>query len=98
MVTARSSPHELHFRETTMRRVPTVLILTIVSSVLAPVVVSATGAAQDKAAATVQPDRPATTAVHTGNGAEAACTRRVKVVYAGYGEGQGAPCTVTVQR
>jgi hypothetical protein len=85
-----------------MRRVPTILILTIVSSVLAPVVVSATGAAQDKVATTVQLDKAPTTVVRTSTGGDgaAACTRRVKVVYAGYGEGQGAPCTVTatVQR
>ena len=78
-----------------MSRLSTVLILTALSSVLTPVVVSATGIKPDKPAAQTQPAKAEVPAQTRAD--EPACTRRVKVVYAGYGEGRGAACTVTAE-
>jgi hypothetical protein len=79
-----------------MSRLSTVLILTALSSVLTPVVVSATGITPDKPAAQAEPAKTeAAPAQARADGP--ACARRVKVVYAGYGEGRGASCTVTAE-
>ncbi len=77
-----------------MTRASTLVTLAILSSVLAPVVVKATGVNEAPA---VQGAKVETAAVTTpAGGAEApACTRRVKVVYAGYGEAHAAACAVT---
>lgn len=74
-----------------MTRTSTLVTLAILSSVLAPVVVKATGTTE--ATASVQQAGVQVAAVATA--AEPACARKVKVVYAGYGEGQGASCIVT---
>ena len=78
-----------------MNRIPALATIALLSSILTPVVVSATGSSQTTAAPEAQAriETAATTSAEAG--ADAACTRRVKVVYAGYGEGKGAPCAVT---
>jgi hypothetical protein len=78
-----------------MNRLSTVLILTGLASVLTPVVVSATGITPTKPAAQAESKAEATPA--QARAGEPACTRRVKVVYAGYGEGRGAACAVTAE-
>jgi hypothetical protein len=88
-----------------MTRTSTVLILALMSSILTPVVVSATGAQADKPAAPVQQIAQvqlaqAETAVPSVATAVVAapetptCTRRIKVVYAGYGEARADACAV----
>jgi hypothetical protein len=71
-----------------MTRTSTIVTLAILSSVLTPVVVKATGTTE--APATVQQASVQVAAATTA--AEPACARKVKVIYAGYGEGQGASC------
>ena len=78
-----------------MNRLSTVLILTGLASVLTPVVVSATGITPSQPAAQVESKAEAAPA--QARAEEPACTRRVKVVYAGYGEGRGATCAVTAE-
>ncbi len=79
-----------------MTRVPTIATIAILSSILTPVVVSATGLTQKPAQAEQQQAKVETAAATSAPAAgEPTCTRRVKVVYAGYGEGQRAACTVT---
>jgi hypothetical protein len=78
-----------------MNRLSTVLILTGLASVLTPVVVSATGITPSKPVAQAESKGEATSAQARADGP--ACARRVKVVYAGYGEGRGASCTVTAE-
>jgi hypothetical protein len=84
-----------------MTRTSTVLILALLSSILTPVVVSATGAKADKPTAPVQQIAQAETAVPSVAAAIVAapetptCTRRIKVVYAGYGEARADACAAT---
>jgi hypothetical protein len=79
-----------------MTRTTTIVTLAILSSILTPVVVSATGTTQK--AATPEPQARIETAAATTPAPAAetpACTRRVKVVYAGYGEAHAAACAAT---
>ena len=79
-----------------MTRTSTIVTLAILSSVLTPVVVKATSMAERPAAArqaTIETAAVATPA----SAQEPACTRRVKVVYAGYGEAHAAACPVTAE-
>ena len=67
-----------------MNRTGTLVAITLISALATPVVVNAT--------------TPKANAVVTAAKEEApACTRMIRVVYAGYGEGQGAPCSVLVR-
>jgi len=79
-----------------MTRTTTIVTLAILSSVLTPVVVRATGTDRS---APVQQAKVETVAVTSPApapaAAEPACARRVKVVYAGYGEAQAATCAST---
>ena len=77
-----------------MTRTSTIVTLALLSSVLTPVVVKATGMAETPA---VQQAKVETAAVKAPAAAaqEPACTRRVKVVYAGYGEAHSAACPTT---
>jgi hypothetical protein len=70
-----------------MNRTVTLVAITLISALATPVVVNATTPKPkaDAAAATVI----APTAL--------ACTRPVRVVYAGYGEGQATACAASVQ-
>ena len=76
-----------------MTRTSTIVTIAILSSILTPVVVKATGTTQQNSAA-VQPAKVEVAAVTTPAPAaeDSACTRRVKVVYAGYGEAHAAAC------
>ena len=67
-----------------MNRTVTLAVITLVSALATPVVVNAT-------TSRARPAAPVAVAV--SKAAEASCTRPVRVVYAGYGEGQTAPCT-----
>ena len=63
--------------------------ITLISALATPVVVNAT---TPKANAVVT-----AAAVAAPKEEAPACTRMIRVVYAGYGEGQGAPCSVLVR-
>ncbi len=81
-----------------MNRTTTILVLALVSSLLTPVVVSATGTNQKQAASVEQAKvetAAVTTTASTSKAAEEPGCRRVKVVYAGYGEAKNTPCAVT---
>ena len=80
-----------------MTRTTTIVTLALLSSILTPVVVKATDTVQSRA--TVQQAKVETGAMTTqAPAAETpACARRVKVVYAGYGEAHAAACTVTAE-
>ena len=64
----------------------TLVAISLISAIATPVVVNATTmkANAEVTAATVREKAPA-------------CPRMIRVVYAGYGEGQGAPCSVLVR-
>jgi len=64
-----------------LNRTATLVAITLISALTTPVVVSATASKAGVAAATPQ-------------AAELTCARRIKVVYAGYGEAQATPCTI----
>ena len=77
-----------------MTRTATLVAITLISALATPVVVHATTAKAPGAAA------ESAVAVVVGTklqSAEPSCVRQVRVVYAGHGEGQGAPCTVLVR-
>jgi hypothetical protein len=78
-----------------MTRLVTIVTFAAAVSILTPVVVSATGATQKPAAADKTPQVETTGSIGAARAEQPACARRVKVVYAGYGEGQGASCAVT---
>ena len=77
-----------------------IVTLAILSSVLAPVVVQATGRTEGPATASalVQQAKVETAAVTTSAPAaeQSGCARKVKVVYAGYGEARAA-CAATAE-
>ncbi len=64
-----------------MNRAATLVAITLISALTAPVVVNATASKADVAVAAPQ-------------AAEPTCARPIKVVYAGYGEAQATPCTI----
>ena len=68
-----------------MNRTVTLAVITLVSALATPVVVNATTSRSSAVSAPV--------AVAASRADEPACARQVRVVYAGYGEGQTAPCT-----
>ena len=85
-----------------MTRTSTIVTIALLSSILTPVVVKATGTSEKSAAvreakvetALVQ---PATAATTPAPAAEPACARKVKVVYAGYGEAHAAACAAAAE-
>jgi len=64
-----------------LNRTATLVAITLISAVTTPVVVNAMASKAGVAVATPQ-------------AAEWTCARRIKVVYAGYGEAQATPCTI----
>jgi hypothetical protein len=76
-----------------MTRTATLIAITLISALATPVVVNAT---TSKAPVTAAAE-PAVVAGTQPQAAEPTCVRPIKVVYAGYGEGQGTPCTVLVR-
>jgi len=74
------------------RRVPaggTLVAISLISALVTPVVVNAT---------TMKVNAVVTAAAVAAPKEEApACPRTIRVVYAGYGEGRGAPCSVLVR-
>ena len=72
-----------------VNRTGTFVAITLISALATPVVVNAT---TPKANAVVT-----AAAVAAPKEEALACTRMIRVVYAGYGEGQGAPCSVLVR-
>ena len=86
-----------------MTRTSTIVTIALLSSILTPVVVKATGTSEKSAAvreakvetALVQPATAATTPATAA--AEPACARKVKVVYAGYGEAHAAACAAAAE-
>ncbi len=79
-----------------MTRSTTIVTLALLSSILTPVVVNATGSTQKSATPEPQAKiEQASIAAPAPTAQDTPCARRVKVVYAGYGEAKNAPCTVT---
>jgi hypothetical protein len=76
-----------------MTRTSTLVTLALLSSLLTPVVVMATGTDKSAPADQAKVETAALTA--PASAAEPACARRVKVVYAGYGESHAAACATT---
>jgi hypothetical protein len=70
-----------------MTRTITLMAITLMSALATPVVVNATTPKRAVIA-------PVTVAAPQAE--EATCARPVRVIYAGYGEGQGRPCTVLI--
>ena len=70
-----------------MTRTVTLVAITLVSAIATPVVVNAT---------TPKPKAVMAAVAVAASKETAACARPVRVVYAGYGEGQGAPCTMAL--
>jgi hypothetical protein len=74
-----------------MTRTSTLIALAAASALLTPVVVHATGAAP-KAPVEKVASAAAPVAASMAESAPAACARKVKVVYAGYGETHAMAC------
>ena len=74
-------PHRSQPGEPVLNRTATLVAITLISAVTTPVVVNATAS-------------KAGVAVATPRAAELTCARRIKVVYAGYGEARATPCTI----
>ena len=72
-----------------MTRTATLVAITLLSAITAPVVVNATTPKTNAVAAKATVSAP--------KAAEPTCIHQIRVVYAGYSEGQGAPCTVLVR-
>jgi len=70
-----------------MNRTATLAAITLVSALATPVVVNATTSKSSAVSAPVA-------AAAAPKVAEPTCARPVRVVYAGYGEGQAIPCAV----
>jgi hypothetical protein len=68
------------------------LTITLLSSLATPFVVQAMTPAPREAQATTQPAVVKAVATEPAKTVAPACMRKVKVVYAGYGEGAGRPC------
>ena len=71
--------------EPVMIRTATLVAITLLSALATPVVVNATTL------------KPVAVTIAAPKAEEATCARPVRVVYAGYGEGQGAACPVLVR-
>jgi hypothetical protein len=74
-------PNQSRPGEPVLNRAATLVAITLISALTTPVVVNATASKADVAVAAPQ-------------AAEPTCARRIKVVYAGYGEAQATPCTI----
>src|SRR5829696_602357 len=74
-------PNQSRPGEPVLNRTATLVAITLISALTTPVVVNATAS-------------KAGVAVTTPQAAEPTCARRIKVVYAGYGEAQATPCTI----
>ena len=81
-----------------MTRASTIVTIAVLSAILAPVAVSATGSTQKPAAPEQQVKIEKAVLTATASADEPACPRRVKVVYAGYGEGNRGTCSGDVRR
>ena len=83
-----------------MTRTSTIVTIAVLSAILAPVAVSATGTTQKPPAPEqqVKIEKAVLTTTTTASADEPACARRVKVVYAGYGEGSRSSCSGDVRR
>ena len=77
------TPHRSRPGKPVLNRTATLVAITLISALTTPVVVNATASKADVAVATPQ-------------AGELTCARRIKVVYAGYGEAQATPCTILV--
>ena len=75
-----------------MTRTSTLIALAAASALLTPVVVHATGAAPKAPVEKAAPAAAAAVAAPMAESAPAACARKVKVVYAGYGETHAMAC------
>jgi hypothetical protein len=92
----RTRPHR---EDQTMTRASTIVTIAVLSAILAPVAVSATGTTQTSAAPEQQAKiEKAVLTTTTASAGEPTCARRVKVVYAGYGEGNRGTCSGDVRR
>lgn len=82
-----------------MNRTAALLTIALLSSLATPLVVQATTPApRAPVAAPVAVQASVQTAVvETLPAAEPSCVRKVKVVYAGYGEGAARPCAMELQ-
>ena len=87
-----------------MNRTAALLTIALLSSLATPLVVQATTpaprervAAPIAVQASVQASVQTAAAVETLPAAEPSCVRKVKVVYAGYGEGAARPCAMELQ-
>lgn len=78
-----------------MNRTAALLTIALLSSLATPLVVQATTPAPREPVA-VQASVQ-TASAETLPAAEPACVRKVKVVYAGYGEGAARPCAIELQ-
>ncbi len=63
----------------------TLVVITLLSALATPVVVHATGLSKTEASVVA-----ASTAARQAE--EPACVRRIRVIYAGYGEAKATPC------
>ena len=72
-----------------MNRTVTLALITVVSALATPVVVNATTPKPRAAVTSVTLAAP--------KAAESACARPVRVVYVGYGEGQGTACIASAR-
>ncbi len=72
-----------------MTRTATLVAITLISALATPVEVNATTPKTSAVAATATVAAP--------KAVEPSCVRQVRVVYAGYGEGQGAPCIASAR-
>jgi hypothetical protein len=79
----RATPIVLAALGALVNRTGSLVAITLISALATPVVVNAT--------------TPKANAVVTAMAKAPACARMIRVVYAGYGEGQGAPCSVLVR-
>ncbi len=77
-----------------MTRTSTIVTLALLSSVLTPVVVKATGMAETPAVQQAKVET-APVAVPAAAAQGPSCSLRVKVVYAGYGEAHAVACAAT---
>ncbi len=79
-----------------MTRTTTIVTLALLSSVLTPVVVKATGTDKSAPAQQAKVEMTAVTAPAPA-APEPSCARKVKVVYAGYGEAHAAACAASTE-
>ena len=81
-----------------MTRTSIIVTLTVLSSVLTPVVVKATGTSTEASAPVEQAKVEMAVATTPAPATpDMACIRRVKVVYAGYGEAHAAACAASAE-